>query len=156
MQILTPRAPFSPLLVHFCIYLTCIAPIFHFRSSFFLFYSAFPSFFLYFPSIDIIFTASTDAVPVPSMDTAQEVGPLTSSPPSRGQSSGRALWRAAYAPRDGQTSPAYSSQPVQCLYINRLLPVNKSVLSYLLLRLLPQELIFYLSSGAEFGGTHAS
>jgi hypothetical protein len=48
------------------------------------------------------------------------------------------LWRAAYAPGDGQTSPAYSSQPVQCLYINRLLSVNKLLLSYLLLCLLPQ------------------
>jgi hypothetical protein len=36
------------------------------------------------------------------------------------------------------TSPAYSSQSVQCLYITHLLSVNKLVLSYLLLRLLPQ------------------
>ncbi len=48
-----------------------------------------------------------------------------------------ALWRAAYAPGDGQISPAYSSQPVQCLYINCLLSVNKPVLSYLLLHLVP-------------------
>ncbi len=48
------------------------------------------------------------------------------------------LWRAAYAPGDGQTSPAYSSQYVQCLYINHLLFVNKPVLLYLLLHLLPQ------------------
>jgi hypothetical protein len=34
------------------------------------------------------FTASTDAVPVPSMGTAKEVGPLTSSPASQGQSPG--------------------------------------------------------------------
>jgi hypothetical protein len=61
-------------------------------------------------------TTSTDAVPVPSTGTAQEVGPLTSSHPSRGQSLGGTLWRAAYAPGDGQTSPAYSSQPVQCLH----------------------------------------
>jgi hypothetical protein len=53
------------------------------------------------------------------------------------------LWRAAYAPRDGQTSLAYSSQPVQYLYINQLLSVNKLVLSYLLLRLLPQCHIFF-------------
>ncbi len=46
----------------------------------------------------------------------------------------RALWKAAYAPGDGQTSPAYSSQSVQYLYINHLLSVNKLVLSYLLLR----------------------
>jgi hypothetical protein len=59
------------------------------------------------------------------------------------------VWRAAYAPGDGQTSPAYSSQPVQCLYINHLLSVNKPVLSYLLLRLLPQA---YLSiKKSEFG-----
>jgi hypothetical protein len=74
----------------------------------------------------------------PSTGTAKEVRPLTSSPPSRGQSSGGALWRAAFAPGDGQTSLAYSSQPVKCLYINQLLFVNKPVLSYLLLRLLPQ------------------
>jgi hypothetical protein len=49
----------------------------------------------------------------------------------------RPLWRAVYAPGDGQTSPAYSSHSVQCLYINHLLSVNKLVLSYLLLRLLP-------------------
>jgi hypothetical protein len=61
------------------------------------------------------FIASTDAVPVPSAGTAQEVGPLTSSPPSLGQSSGGALWRAAYAPGGGQTSPAYSSQSAQNL-----------------------------------------
>jgi hypothetical protein len=67
-----------------------------------------------------------------------KVGPLTSSPPSRGQSSEGALWRAAYTPGDGQTSPAYSSQSVQCLYINQLLSVYKLVLSYLLLHLLPQ------------------
>jgi hypothetical protein len=48
------------------------------------------------------------------------------------------LWRAVYAPGDGQTSLAYSSQSVQCLYINHLLSVNKLVLSYLLLRLLPR------------------
>jgi hypothetical protein len=84
------------------------------------------------------FTASTDMVPIPSAGTAQEVGPMTSSPPSRGQSSGGALWRADYAPEYGQTSPAYSSHSVQCLYINPLLSVNKLVLSYLLLRLLPQ------------------
>jgi hypothetical protein len=41
-------------------------------------------------------------------------------------------------PGDGQTSLAYSSQSVQCLYINHLLSVNKLLLSYLLLCLLPQ------------------
>jgi hypothetical protein len=47
------------------------------------------------------------------------------------------VWRAVYVPGDGQTSPAYSCHSVQCLYISRLLSVNKLVLSYLL-RLLPQ------------------
>jgi hypothetical protein len=84
------------------------------------------------------FTASTDTLAVLSAGTTQEVGPLTSSPLSRGQSSGGALWRAVYASGDGQTSPAYSSQSIQCLYINHLISVNKLVLSYLLLRLLPQ------------------
>jgi hypothetical protein len=44
------------------------------------------------------FTAATDAVPVPSTGTATEVRHLTSSPSSRCQSSGGALWRAAYTP----------------------------------------------------------
>jgi hypothetical protein len=44
------------------------------------------------------FAASTDMVPVSSMGTTPEVGPLTSSSPSRGQSSGGALWRAGYIP----------------------------------------------------------
>jgi hypothetical protein len=52
------------------------------------------------------------------------------------------LWRVAYAPGDVQTSLAYSGQPVQYLYINRLLSVNKPVLSCLLLRFLPQTFIF--------------
>jgi hypothetical protein len=55
------------------------------------------------------FTASTDAVPVPSMGTAQEDRPLTSSPSSRGQSSGGVLWRAVYTPGDHQTSRVYST-----------------------------------------------
>jgi hypothetical protein len=59
------------------------------------------------------------------------------------------LWRAAYAPGDGQTSSAYSSQPVHYLYINRYVTVNK-VLSYLLLSLLPQ----YICS--EAGICHVS
>ncbi len=59
-----------------------------------------------------------------------------------GQSSGGALWRAVYAPGDGQTSPAYSSQSLQCLDINHLLSVNKLVVSYLLLRLLPQWSVY--------------
>jgi hypothetical protein len=43
-------------------------------------------------------TGSTDAEPVLSTGTAIEIRPLTSSPSSRGQSSGGALWRPAYTP----------------------------------------------------------
>jgi hypothetical protein len=43
-------------------------------------------------------SGATDALPVPSMGTAKEVGPLTYSPPSRGQSSGGALWKPANIP----------------------------------------------------------
>ncbi len=56
------------------------------------------------------------------------------------------LWRAVYTPGDGQTSPAYSSHSVQCLYINHLLSVNKPVLSYLLLRLLLQYNVIFLQN----------
>jgi hypothetical protein len=49
-------------------------------------------------------TGATDTVPVPSTGTATEVGPLTSSPPSRGQSSGGALWTPGYNPTDRLTS----------------------------------------------------
>jgi hypothetical protein len=83
-------------------------------------------------------TGTTDAVPVPSKGTATEVGPLTSSPPGRGQSSGGALWTPAYTPGNGQTSWVYSSNPVLHLYISCYLTVNQPVLSYLLLCLLPQ------------------
>jgi hypothetical protein len=38
------------------------------------------------PGIGSAITSATDAVPVPSMGTATEVGPLTSSPPRRGHS----------------------------------------------------------------------
>jgi hypothetical protein len=84
-------------------------------------------------------TGATDAVPVPSMGTATEVGPLTSSPPSQGQSSGGALWTPAYTPGDGQTSWVYSNNPVHHLYISYYsyyVTVNKLVLLYLSLRLL--------------------
>jgi hypothetical protein len=50
------------------------------------------------PGTGRAFTASTDTVPIPSTGTATVVRPLTSSPSSRGQSSGGALWRAAYTP----------------------------------------------------------
>ncbi len=49
-------------------------------------------------------TGATDAVPVPPAGTTTEVGPLTSSPPGRGQSSGGALWTPAYTPTDRLTS----------------------------------------------------
>jgi hypothetical protein len=87
-------------------------------------------------------TGSTDEVPVPSTDTATEVGPLTSSPPSRCQSSGGALWTPSYTPGDGQISWVYSSNPVLHLYISCYITVNKPVLSYLLLRLLPHKGLF--------------
>jgi hypothetical protein len=48
------------------------------------------------------------------------------------------LWRAVYTPGDRQTRRVYSTTLVQYLYINCYLFSNKSVLSYLLLRLLPQ------------------
>ncbi len=64
------------------------------------------------------FTSAIDAVPVPSTGTATEVGPLTSSPPGQGQSSGVALWTPAYTPGDGQTSRVYSNNPVLHLYIS--------------------------------------
>jgi hypothetical protein len=83
------------------------------------------------------FTVSTDVVPVSSTGTAPEIGPLTSSPPSRGQSSGGALWRAGYLPGDCLTSRVYSTTCVQYLYISCYLSDNKPLLSYLLLCLLP-------------------
>jgi hypothetical protein len=69
-------------------------------------------------------SAFTAPQPIPTAGTTQEVGPLTSSPPSRFESSGGALWRALNTPGDGQPSPAYSSHSVQCLYTNHLLSVN--------------------------------
>jgi hypothetical protein len=48
------------------------------------------------------------------------------------------LWRAAYAPGDGQTSQAYPVNPVQYLYISCYVTANKLVLSYLWLCLLLQ------------------
>jgi hypothetical protein len=49
------------------------------------------------------------------------------------------LSMALSAPGGGQTSPAYSSNPVQYLYISRYVIANKLVLLCLLLRLLPQS-----------------
>ncbi len=78
-------------------------------------------------------------VPVLSTGTATEVGSLTSSPPSRGQSLGVALWTSAYTIGDSQTSGVYFNNPVLHLYISCYVTVNKLVLSYLLLRLLPHS-----------------
>jgi hypothetical protein len=77
---------------------------------------------------------------IPSMGTATEVGPLTSSPPGQGQSSGGALWTPAYTPSDNQTSRVYSNNPVLHLYISCYVTVNKLVLLYLSLHLLPQSI----------------
>jgi hypothetical protein len=52
----------------------------------------------YTPGTGGAITGATDAVPVPSTGTATEVRPLTSSPSSRGQSSGGDLWTPAYTP----------------------------------------------------------
>ncbi len=49
-------------------------------------------------------TGATDTVPVSSTGTATEDGPLTSSPPSQGKSSGGALWTPGYTPTDRLTS----------------------------------------------------
>jgi hypothetical protein len=48
------------------------------------------------------------------------------------------LWTPVYTPGDVQTSWVYSSNPVLHLYISCYLTVNKPVLSYTLLCLLPQ------------------
>jgi hypothetical protein len=50
------------------------------------------------------------------------------------------VWTPAYTPADRLTSWMYSTTCVQYLYISCYLSDNKPVLSYLLLRLLPQEL----------------
>ncbi len=70
-------------------------------------------------------TGATDAVPILSMSTATEVGPLTSSPPGQGQSSGGALWKPSYTPGDSQTSQVYSNNPVLHLDISCYVTVNK-------------------------------
>ncbi len=88
------------------------------------------------------FTGATDGVPVPSMGTAKEVRPLTSSRSSRRQSSGGAPWTPAYIPsrRSDQSDvlQQHWTVHVQCLYISCYITVNKSVLSYLSLCLLLQ------------------
>jgi hypothetical protein len=74
------------------------------------------------PGTGSALTGATDTVPVPSTGTAQEVGPLTSSPCSQGQSSGGALWTPAYIPSRRSDYSDVLQQPwtvhVQCLYIS--------------------------------------
>ncbi len=48
------------------------------------------------------------------------------------------MWTPAYTPGDRKTSQVYSNNPVLHLYISCYVTVNKPVLSYLLLCLLPQ------------------
>jgi hypothetical protein len=84
------------------------------------------------------FIASTDAIPVSSMGTAPEVGHLTSSPPSRGQSSGEPYGELATSLLTVKPVGVYSTTLVQYLYISCYLSDNKTVLSYLFLCLLPQ------------------
>ncbi len=56
---------------------------------------------------------------------------------------GGALWTPAYIPGDRPASWIYSTNCVQYLYISCYLSDNKPVLSYLLLRLLPQALLYF-------------
>jgi hypothetical protein len=70
-------------------------------------------------------TGATDAVPVPSMGTATEVGPLTSSPPSRGQSSGGALWTSAYIPGNRLASWMYSTNYICAVPVYKLLFIRQ-------------------------------
>jgi hypothetical protein len=65
------------------------------------------------PGTSGAFTASTDAAPVLSMGTATEVRPLTSSPSSRGQSSGEPCGELPTPLVDGQTSWVYPIHHVQ-------------------------------------------
>ncbi len=55
------------------------------------------------------------------------------------------MWTPAYTPGDGQTSWVYSTNPVLHLYRSCYVTVNKPVLSYLLLCLLPQRCVFKLT-----------
>jgi hypothetical protein len=63
---------------------------------------------------------------------------------SWGQSSGGALWTPAYSSGNGQTSWVYSSNPALHMYISCYVTVNKPVLSYLLLCLLPHICTFHI------------
>jgi hypothetical protein len=98
------------------------------------------------PGTGVAFKASTDAVPVSSTGTAPEVRPLTSSPPSRGQSSGEPCGELATSLVT--VSPVRCNPPpvVQYLYISCNLSDNELVLLYLLLCLLPQYTVLQFFS----------
>ncbi len=68
------------------------------------------------PGTGSAFTGATDTVPVPSTGTAKEVRPLTSSPSSRGQSSGEPCGHLPTSLVSGQTSRMYSSNTGQYMY----------------------------------------
>ncbi len=70
----------------------------------------------------------TDAVSATPADTASEDGPLTSSLPSRGQSSGGALWRPVLLASVCTCVHAVNTH-VRTLYINAYVILNKLVLS---------------------------
>jgi hypothetical protein len=97
------------------------------------------------PGTGSAFTAFTDVVPILSTGTAPEAGPLTSSPPSRGQGWGGSPVESCLQtlemvkPVRHTLSTLYST----CIYINQLSSVIKPVLLYLLLCLLP-HIIFLL------------
>jgi hypothetical protein len=93
------------------------------------------------PGMRLSPSAATEVVPISSTATATEVGPLTSSPPGLGQSLWGVLRTPAYTPGDVQTSWVYSNNPILHLYISCYVTVDKPVLSYLLLRLLPQPVL---------------
>jgi hypothetical protein len=83
-------------------------------------------------------------VPILSMGTATEVGPLTSSPSSRGQSSGGALWRPAYTP-GGRSHQLGVLQQACTVPLYKLICNchNKPVLSNLSLRLLLKYVLLW-------------
>jgi hypothetical protein len=80
------------------------------------------------PGTGGVFTVSTEVVPVPSTGTATEIRPLTSSPSSRGQSSGEPCGDLPTPLVDGQTSWVYPSIPIQSLYVSGYITVNKLLL----------------------------
>jgi hypothetical protein len=76
----------------------------------------------------------------PSRQRAPPQRPLSSSPPSRGQSSGGALWTPGYTPTDHLTSWGVLYHPCTVPVYKLLFISQKPVLSYLLSRLLPHVL----------------